>query len=70
MIANLGPYAHFIVGAYATCGAVVIALIASVALDYRRQRRLLRDMEAKGVSRRSAQDVSNDSAKDSARESV
>ena len=55
MIADLGPYAHFIVGAYATCAAVVLALIVAVVLDYRRQQRLLRDLKARGMSRRSAQ---------------
>lgn len=66
MIANLGPYAHFIVTAYAICTAVVLALILGVSVDYRRQQRLLRDIEAQSVSRRSAQE----SAKDSARESA
>jgi heme exporter protein D len=45
----------FIVAAYAAAAAVVVALIAWVALDYRTQSRRLADLEMRGVTRRSAQ---------------
>jgi heme exporter protein D len=50
---SLGPYASFIATSYLLVGLVVLMLIAWVALDYRRQRRRLREFEASGVVRRS-----------------
>ncbi len=50
---NLGPYAAFILAAYSLTTAVVVALILWVLLDYRVQRKLLADLEARGVTRRS-----------------
>ena len=50
---SLGPYATFIVTSYALVAAVVLILIAWIALDYRRQKAQLRDLEASGVTRRS-----------------
>ncbi|HEX9323864.1 MAG TPA: heme exporter protein CcmD [Xanthobacteraceae bacterium] len=50
---NLGPYAAFIVAAYSFTLAVVAALILWVLLDYRVQRKILADLEARGVTRRS-----------------
>jgi heme exporter protein D len=52
---SFGPYATFIVASYALAALVVAGLIGWIALDYRRQRRALRDLEASGVRRRSAQ---------------
>jgi heme exporter protein D len=52
---NLGPHAAFIVGAYTVAAAVIIGMIAWVWLDYRRQSRMLSDLEARGVTRRSYQ---------------
>jgi heme exporter protein D len=52
---QLGPYASFIVTSYLLAGLVVAALIVWIALDYRRQQQTLRDLEASGVTRRSAQ---------------
>ena len=49
----LGPYASFIVTSYALVAAVVAILIVWIALDYRRQKQRLRDLEASGVTRRS-----------------
>jgi heme exporter protein D len=49
----LGPYAGFILGAYALGLAVVLALLAWVVLDHRRQRRRLAELEARGARRRS-----------------
>jgi heme exporter protein D len=50
---NLGPYAAFIVSAYAIALAIVAAMIAWVLIDHRRQARILAEFEAEGVSRRS-----------------
>jgi heme exporter protein D len=50
---SLGPYASFIVTSYALVTVVVLILIAWIAIDYRRQKQRLRELEASGVSRRS-----------------
>jgi heme exporter protein D len=50
---NLGPHAAFIIAAYAAALAVVIALVGWVIADHAAQRRLLADLEARGVTRRS-----------------
>ena len=50
---TLGPYAAFIVTCYALVAAVVLILIVWIAVDYRRLRARLRDLEASGVTRRS-----------------
>jgi heme exporter protein D len=50
---NLGPYADFILAAYAVAAVIICALIAWVLLDHRAQRRKLADLEARGVTRRS-----------------
>jgi len=50
---NLGPHAAFIVAAYAAALAVVLGLIGWVMADHAAQRRLLADLEARGVTRRS-----------------
>ena len=50
---TLGPHATFIVAAYAAALAVVISLIGWVIADHAAQRRLLADLEARGVMRRS-----------------
>ena len=55
MIASLGPYASFIVSAYALVIAVVIVMIGWIAIDYQRQQRQLRDLQAQGTTRRSEQ---------------
>jgi heme exporter protein D len=52
---NLGPHATFIVGAYAVATGVIVGMIAWVSIDYRRQLRMLADLEARGVTRRSDQ---------------
>lgn len=51
---NLGPHADFIVAAYAVTMFVVAALIGWVLLDYAAQRRILGELEERGVTRRSA----------------
>jgi heme exporter protein D len=50
---NLGPHADFIVAAYAVTVFVVAGMIAWVVLDYAAQRRVLGDLEARGITRRS-----------------
>jgi heme exporter protein D len=50
---DLGPHAAFIVAAYVMAALVVIGLIVWVLADYDAQRRLLADLEARGVTRRS-----------------
>jgi heme exporter protein D len=50
---NLGPHAAFIVIAYAMALFIVGALIAWILVDYRAQRQILADLEARGVTRRS-----------------
>jgi heme exporter protein D len=45
---------EFIVAAYIAGVIVIVALIGWVMLDYRLQRRILAELETKGVSRRAA----------------
>jgi heme exporter protein D len=49
----LAPYASFIVTSYLLVATVVLILIVWVAIDYRRQKERLRELEASGVVRRS-----------------
>jgi len=49
---NLGPHADFIIASYALTAFVVAALVAWIVLDYSAQRRILGDLEARGVTRR------------------
>ena len=50
---DLGPHAVFIIGAYAVAFLIVAVLVAWIALDNRRQKRILADLEARGITRRS-----------------
>ena len=50
---SLGPHGDFIVAAYAMTLFVVAALISWVVLDYVAQRRILGDLEERGLTRRS-----------------
>ena len=56
---SLGPYASFIVTSYALVAAVVVILIGWIALDYRRQRERLRELEASGITRRSGRQATD-----------
>jgi heme exporter protein D len=56
---SLGPYTSFIVTSYVAAAAVVLILIVWVAIDYRRQKQRLRELEASGVVRRSARSAVN-----------
>ncbi len=50
---SLGPYAAFIVTSYLLVTVVLLMLIAWIAIDYRRQKQHLRELDASGVLRRS-----------------
>ncbi|MBX6425718.1 MAG: heme exporter protein CcmD [Variibacter sp.] len=50
----LGPHAGFILAAYAVAALVVAGLLVWIVADHRLQRRLLAELEAQGVRRRSA----------------
>jgi heme exporter protein D len=50
---SLGPYAPFIVASYGLVAAVVAMLIGWIAIDYRRQKQCLRELDAAGLVRRS-----------------
>jgi heme exporter protein D len=50
---SLGPYASFIVTAYALVAVVLALLIGWIAVDYRNQTRRLRELDEGGVIRRS-----------------
>ncbi len=53
MMMSLGPHADFIVASYVLVALVMAALIGWIAFDYAAQRRILADLEKRGVSRRS-----------------
>ena len=50
---SLGPYTTFIVTSYLVVLAVVVLLIAWIVIDYRGQKRRLKELEASGIVRRS-----------------
>ncbi len=50
---SLGPYASFIVTAYALVALVLVLLIGWVVVDYRSQTQRLRELDASGITRRS-----------------
>ena len=56
---SLGPYATFVVTSYALAAAVVLILIGWIAIDYRRQKAHLRELEAGGAVRRSGRGVAD-----------
>jgi heme exporter protein D len=56
---SLGPYATFIVTSYLVVAAVLAMLIAWIAIDYRRQKRRLHELEAGGVLRRSGRSATD-----------
>jgi heme exporter protein D len=51
---DLGPHAAFILWSYAVTFAVLGGLVAWAALDYRGQVARLKELEARGLTRRSA----------------
>ena len=50
---DLGTHSAFIIAAYGVAILIVAAMICWVFLDHRRQTRLLADLEARGLTRRS-----------------
>ncbi|MCG6205718.1 heme exporter protein CcmD [Rhodopseudomonas sp. HC1] len=54
-----GRYAEFIVSSYAATALVVAILTAWVVIDYRRQKARLRDLEARGATRRSGRSATD-----------
>jgi heme exporter protein D len=56
---SLGPYASFIVTSYLLVTVVVLMLIAWIAIDYRRQKQHLHELEAGGVVRRSGRSATD-----------
>lgn len=53
---GLGPHAGFILASYGVTVAVILGLIAWVLVDYRRQKALVADLEARGGGRRTARE--------------
>jgi heme exporter protein D len=53
MTMSFAQEAGFIVAAYAVTAFIVATLIAWVVLDYSAQRRILGDLEERGLTRRS-----------------
>jgi heme exporter protein D len=51
---DLGPHAAFIWAAYGITFVAVAVLVLAIVSDDRRQRRLLADLEQRGITRRSA----------------
>jgi heme exporter protein D len=56
---SLGPYASFIVTSYAVVGLVVVLLTVWIMLDYRNQKRRLRELDERGVTRASGRSASD-----------
>ncbi len=56
---SLGPYASFIVTSYLLVAAVVLLLIVWIAIDYRRQKQTLHELEAGGIARRSGRSATD-----------
>ncbi len=52
---DLGPHAIFILAAYGATFIAVGALAVSIIADDRKQRRLLAELEKRGIRRRSAE---------------
>jgi heme exporter protein D len=53
MTMTFAQEAGFIVASYAVTAFIVAALIAWIVLDYSAQRRILGDLEERGITRRS-----------------
>jgi heme exporter protein D len=51
---DLGPHAAFIFAAYGVTFVAVAALASFIVADDRKQRRLIAELERKGIRRRSA----------------
>ncbi len=51
---DLGPHAQFIIASYAVVAVVLGGLVAWLWVDGARQKRLMADLEARGIRRRSS----------------
>ena len=51
---GLGPHASFIIAAYAVTFVTLAFLVISIVANDRKQRRLLDELERRGITRRSA----------------
>lgn len=51
---DLGTHSTFIVASYAITILVALGLIVWIRIDFKRQKRVLGELERRGVSRRSA----------------
>jgi heme exporter protein CcmD len=56
---SLGPYASFIMASYLAAALMVALLVAWIAIDYRSQKRRLRELEASGMVRRSGRSATD-----------
>ncbi|UPJ58586.1 heme exporter protein CcmD [Bradyrhizobium sp. 192] len=56
---SLGPYASFIVTSYVAAAVVVVILIGWIVLDYRNQTQRLRELEERGITRRSGRSATD-----------
>jgi heme exporter protein D len=56
---DLGPHASFILAAYGVTLVAVTALVLAIVADDRHQRRLLAELELKGIRRRSAKSATD-----------
>ncbi|WP_128928937.1 heme exporter protein CcmD [Bradyrhizobium guangxiense] len=59
MMTSLGPYASFIVTSYAAAALVVAILIGWIGHDYRNQTQRLRELEERGITRRSGRSATD-----------
>jgi heme exporter protein D len=56
---SLGPYTTFIVTSYLVVMVVVTLMIVWIGIDYRRQKRRLKELESEGVTRRSGRQTTD-----------
>ncbi|WEK51007.1 MAG: heme exporter protein CcmD [Candidatus Kaistia colombiensis] len=62
MIEALGPHAGFILAAYGVSAAIVAGLLVWIVLDGVSLRRQMRDLEVRGIRRRSARKAAANAA--------
>jgi heme exporter protein D len=60
---DLGPHAAFIIAAYGVTFVAVAALAIFIVEDDRKQRRLLAELERRGIRRRSAKSAATRTSK-------
>jgi heme exporter protein D len=63
MMFDLGPHAAFIIAAYGVTFVAVAALAIFIVEDDRKQRRLLAELERRGIRRRSAKSAATRTSK-------